>query len=228
MIHHPVRHPRLRTVLMLALAVPFLSGCAAGYTNIAGGPTGTSAQAARPVAHSPHDAFLDRLRARCGQAFPGQLVTREAPDADMVGAAMVMHVRRCDADRVDVPFHIQRADGSWDRSRTWVFTRTAGGLRLKHDHRHEDGSEDSRTQYGGDTNAPGTAGRQDFPVDQDSIALFLAEGIPQSITNIWTVEIDDTRYAYHLRRTGEFARSFRVEFDLTQPVDAPPAPWGHE
>jgi hypothetical protein len=37
-----------------------------------------------------------------------------------------------------------------DRSRTWVFTKTAASVRLKQDHRHKDGSEDRVTQYGGD------------------------------------------------------------------------------
>jgi hypothetical protein len=31
--------------------------------------------------------------------------------------------------------------------------------------------------------------------------------------------------AYELTRPG---RKFRLEFDLTQPVPAPPAPWGHK
>ena len=35
---------------------------------------------------------------------------------------------------------------SQNRSRTWVISRNAAGLRLKHDHRHEDGSEDKLTQ----------------------------------------------------------------------------------
>jgi hypothetical protein len=52
-----------------------------------------------------------------------------------------------------------------DRSRTWVITRTATGLRLKHDYRHTDGTPDALTMYGGDTVGPGTAQRQSFPAD---------------------------------------------------------------
>jgi hypothetical protein len=102
-----------------------------------------------------------------------------------------------------------------------VITRTPNGLRLKHDHRHEDGSEDAVTQYGGDTRGPGTATRQDFYADSLTAAL-----IPAARTNVWTVEIiPGDRFAYALRREGT-DRRFRVEFDITKPVTAPPPPWG--
>ena len=43
---------------------------------------------------------------------------------------------------------------------------------------------------------------------------------------IWTVEIiPGDRFTYALRREGT-DRRFRVEFDLRNPVIAPPAPWG--
>lgn len=120
----------------------------------------------------------------------------------------------------------------WDRSRTWIISRTNSGLRLKHDHRHADGTADAVTFYGGDTDTPGTSSSQAFPVDAESIALFQQAGLGRSVTNVWTVEISEAgapapRFAYVLRRTGENARHFRVEFDLGQPVAPPPAPWGH-
>lgn len=180
----------------------------------------------------PQDAFWQALSSHCGKAFAGRLVSTEAPDADMRGAAMVMHVRECSDQRIAVPFHVQRADGSWDRSRTWLITRTAAGLRLKHDHRHEDGKPDAATLYGGDTAAPGSAAAQEFPVDAESIALFKSEGRTVSITNVWRVEVDRAgaraaRFAYQLTRQPPNARLFRVEFDLTRPVAPPPPPWGH-
>ena len=57
----------------------------------------------------------------------------------MMGQRLVMHVRDCSADEVRIPFWVGE-----DHSRTWVVTRTETGLRLKHDHRHEDGSEIGR------------------------------------------------------------------------------------
>lgn len=171
------------------------------------------------IGAAAEDAFIANLRAYCGKAFEGRVVTTDAADNDMRSARLVMHVRECSDDVIRIPFHVGA-----DRSRTWVITRTAEGVRLKHDHRHEDGSEDALTQYGGDSAAPGTATRQDFPVDQFSKDMFQRGGIPQSMTNVWTVEIIPGRtYAYQLQRPN---RLLRVEFDLTRPVAPPPPPWG--
>ena len=133
----------------------------------------------------------------------------------MAGKRLVMHVRQCGATEIRIPFHVGE-----DRSRTGVVTRTATGLRLKHDHRHEDGQPDSITQYGGDTRDVGTAGRQSFPADAHTASLN-----PLFSTNVWTMELTPKRFVYELVRVGT-NRRFRVEFDLTQPVVAPPAPWG--
>ncbi len=171
----------------------------------------------------PQAGFMAALASHCGKAYAGRLVSSDAADADMVGADMVVHFRECSADRMAIPFHVRSADGSWDRSRTWLITRTDAGLRLKHDHRHEDGTADAVTMYGGDTADAGSAGAQAFPVDAESIAMFRANGLTASVTNVWRVEVDAGTYAYELRREG---RLFRVEFDLTAPVTPPPAPWG--
>jgi len=173
------------------------------------------------------DMFFDRLAAYCGQAFAGSLVSNEAPDADMVGMPMVIHVRNCSNQEIRVPFHVGQKDGEWDRSRTWVLTRETTGIRLKHDHRHEDGLSDKVTMYGGDTANMGSPDRQEFLVDAESIALFNREALPKSVTNIWVVEVGrGGKFAYELRRIGDNARFFRVEFDLEKPVNAPPPPWG--
>lgn len=171
------------------------------------------------AAAAPQDEFWDRLRALCGQAFEGRVVEGTAPgDAAFAGQRLVMHVRACGDAEIRIPFHV----GS-DRSRTWVLTRTATGLRLKHDHRHADGTPDRVTQYGGDTAEAGMAGRQDFPAD-----VHTAELIPAARTNIWTVAVEPgATFVYALRRDAE-GRRFRVEFDLTRPVEPPPAPWGAE
>lgn len=173
----------------------------------------------------PQDAFFDALAARCGKAYAGRLASKQDIDADMRGKAMVMHIRHCTADRIEIPFHIDGLgpDGGWDRSRTWVITRTGTGLRLKHDHRHTDGSKDELTMYGGDTADAGTATRQTFPVDAESVALFTRTGRSVSNTNIWSVETTATGFTYGLNREG---RDFRVAFDYRQPVAPPPAPWG--
>jgi CRISPR/Cas system CSM-associated protein Csm3 (group 7 of RAMP superfamily) len=147
-------------------------------------------------------------------------VSKDEVDADFAGKDMVMHVRECSETRLRIPFHIDD-----DHSRTWVISKTDNGLRLKHDHRHKDGLEDAVTQYGGDTIYDGAISRQVFPVDQFSIDMFEREGLTASVENIWAVEINNATFAYELSRPN---RHFRVEFDVTKPVDTPPTPWGFE
>ena len=178
-----------------------------------------AACAMMPESRGPQHVFWERLQALCNRAFEGRVVSTDAADRDMAGNRLVMHVAGCTPDEVRIPFHVGA-----DRSRTWVISRTAAGLRLKHDHRHRDGSEDARTQYGGDTAGPGTEQRQEFPADAFSRDLFIRENIPASVTNVWAFEIAPGRmFAYELRRPG---RSFRVEFDLGRPVPAPEPAWG--
>ena len=169
---------------------------------------------------TPADQFFERLSSLCGKAFEGRIASPVVPaDADFAGKRLVMHVRECSTDTVRIPFHVGD-----DRSRTWVITRSPGGLRLKHDNSHEDGSEAKLTQYGGDKLAPGTPTRQEFPADQFSRDLFVREKIPVSATNTWAMEVEPGRlFAYELRRPNRF---FRVDFNLSRPVAAPLAPWG--
>jgi hypothetical protein len=176
--------------------------------------------AALPLRAAPspeQDAFWKQLQALCGQAFAGKIVeSTSATDAQFAGQTLVMHVRACGENEIRIPFHVGD-----NRSRTWVITRTPAGLRLKHDHRHEDGTEDKVTQYGGETTGPGTAAQQDFPADK-----FTAELIPAAKTNVWSLIFSPGKsLGYRLVRESE-GRRFRVDFDLTKPVPPPPAPWG--
>ena len=168
----------------------------------------------------PADQFMSNVWAHCGKAFEGRVVTNDPADASFAGKRLVMHVRQCSAGEVRIPFHVGE-----DRSRTWIVSRTTTGLRLKHDHRHVDGKADEVTLYGGDTADAGTATRQTFPVDAESIAMFERTGRGVSTTNIWSVETTDAGFTYGLDREG---RHFRVAFDYTKPVPPPPAPWGWE
>jgi len=172
-------------------------------------------------AQAPQEAFFEAFSAHCGNAYAGKLVSKDAADVDFATKALVMHVRECSDSVIRIPFHVDD-----DRSRTWVISKTGNGLRLKHDHRHKDGSEDAVTQYGGDTVDAGTRARQSFPVDQFSIDMFKVEGLAASVVNVWNVEVDKDSFAYELTRPN---RLFRVEFNLTKPLaDLPPAPWGFE
>jgi hypothetical protein len=186
----------------MALLATAVAGCASPAANLSQGPE--------------QIGFWDDLRGLCGRAYEGRVV--EAPPGDTVfaGKRLVMHVRECATDSMRIPFHVGE-----DRSRTWVLRRVPGAVRLKHDHRHADGHPDSVTWYGGDTREPGTRGRQEFPADAWTATL-----IPRAATNVWTIEIQPgRRFVYALRREGT-DRRFRVEFDLTREVPAPPPPWG--
>lgn len=174
---------------------------------------------------SAADQFMAAFEQHCGQAYAGRIAVNqpENPNDAFAGQALIMHVRECSDNELRIPFHVGE-----NHSRTWIVSKTNGGLRLKHDHRHEDGSEDVLTQYGGDTSTAGTPLRQEFPVDTFSIDLFEREGSVASVTNVWAMEIvPGEQFVYELSRRDS-DRLFRVEFDLTTPVATPPTPWGHD
>lgn len=191
------------SILALALStIVFVAGCGSGQP-----ATQISAQ----------DVFWSQLEQLCGGAFPGAMIQGNESDSDFATQPMVMHVRECGDDEIRIPFHVGE-----NRSRTWIVTRTESGLRLKHDHRNSDGSEEEITQYGGETRGDGDGEWQDFYADD-----YTAEMIPYAATNVWTIEVvPGERFVYGLRREGT-DRRFRVEFDLTSPVEPPPAPWGY-
>lgn len=197
-----------------------VSLCIASTVSVAGcqSESRRAADLQRDAAAQPQQEFIAQLRTLCGKAYQGRLVEDSTGSPDFAGKAFIMHVRLCESDRILVPFHVGE-----DRSRTWIFTPTEGRILLKHDHRHKDGSEDEITMYGGWTQAAGTPERQEFYADAHTSSL-----IPAASTNVWTVElVPGDRFIYSLRREGT-SRRFRVEFDLTEPVPAPPPPWGWE
>jgi len=168
---------------------------------------------------SEPETLFSTLSGMCGQAFEGAVASDDPRDADWAEQTLIMHVRECSDDEIRIPLHVGE-----DRSRTWVVTRTEDGFRLKHDHRHEDGSEDVLTQYGGDSSVV-TTFRIEFPADEFSRDLFVTEGIEASAQNVWMMAIEGESFTYGLDRPD---RTFRAVFDLSNPVDAPPAPWGFE
>lgn len=174
----------------------------------------------KPSSIPSHDAFFASIAKLCGKAFEGQITVDNAPGDGFANKKLVMHVRRCNDNQLQVPFHVGD-----DASRTWLITKTGSGLSLKHDHRHKDGSEDALTQYGGHTVDAGWDQVQSFPADQFSKQLFVDQGIPQSIGNTWQMFIYPDKFSYRLIRQG---REFRVDFDLSEEVTPPAAPWGYK
>jgi len=215
------RIPTVSDLAALLLGAALLGGCEVGdppdpppLVPVEGVPEEAEATPDQVPEAAPFDlpaeqeAFWTSLEALCGMAFEGT-------DAEV---RRVMHVRQCFLGEIRIPLHVDE-----DRSRTWIVTRQPHGLRLKHDHRHPDGTDEEITQYGGDTREAGSATTQEFHAD-----VFTAELVPGAGNNIWTMEIHPGElFAYQLVRTGE-DWVVRWEFDLTAPVDPPPAPWGYE
>jgi hypothetical protein len=147
------------------------------------------------------DQYMETLRSQCGQRFEGALSYAIDPKNDFVGKKMSTEVI-CNAGDVRMPVQVGE-----DRSRTWIFTRTATGLDLRHDHRHPDGTPDAVTMYGGLANDAGSALSQSFLADTHTFKVF-----PGSETNVWTISFSEAGsvLTYHLDR---HARP-RIEFVL--------------
>jgi hypothetical protein len=213
----------VRGVLVLTLLAPLFAACGDGGETPNGSPVpgAASGRAASPgltAGLSPQqEVFWDRLQALCGRAFQGRILLAPPDDPWWDAERVVMHVLECHEDEIRIPLHIDE-----NRSRTWVVTRTGSGLRLKHDHRLADGSPDeTNTQYGGDTVLPGSIWRQEFPADAYSV-----DAVPGRESQLWYLEIrPGDAFAYGLRREATGLR-YHLEFDVTDPVEAPPPPWG--
>lgn len=154
-------------------------------------------------------AFFDNLSSFCGKAFSGKQTYRSHHGASWAHLELVMHVKECEPGRLAIPFRVGD-----DRSRTWLFLAEEGRLRFRHDHRHEDGSPEDETLYGGYADSRGNALVQVFPADQ-----YTADLIDGGGGNVWTVSIseDKSTFIYRLDRDGE--KRFVIEFDLTNPLD---------
>ncbi|WP_371396103.1 hypothetical protein [Fretibacter rubidus] len=168
---------------------------------------------------NPQLGFVKNLSTLCDQNFIGQVVSNDAVDADWKASEIEVGPVECGVADIRMPLRV-----GVNTSRTWIIIPDRKAITLKHDHRHSDGSPDAVTLYGGTTDAPGTANRQEFPVDDYSIELFNKEGLAASVTNTWAMEITPGQtLAYELSRPrteeqiaagDKRGRFFRVEFDL--------------
>ena len=192
-------------IILFTLPLLFLLSC-------------TSGERAEVV--DPQKVFWNNLMEHCGKAFPGGL-TKEPPGDEMLTGTelLIAHFRECGEDTIKIPFHIEIEDtDEWDRSRTWNFIRHDDRLEIRHDHRKEDGTEDEDNWYGGFTEEPGSEAYQEF--------VYYGREDPDGKRLGWRIEIyPNERYTYGTIRGDEW--TWRVDFDLTEEIDAPPAPWGH-
>lgn len=170
----------------------------------------------------PYEHFFNAMQTLCGQAFTGERVVERPPNDLLEGdEELIVHFRECTDQTIKAPFHIEQpAEDSWDRSRTWIYTLHEEGLELRHDHRLPDGSPDTdNTDYGGYTSSPGSAERQLF--------IYTERTGDEGEVLGWRIElVPGERYSYGTMADGDW--TWRIDFDLTEPVEAPPAPWGYE
>jgi hypothetical protein len=140
-------------------------------------------------------AFFANLGKLCGAVYEGASVAPDDGGAAFAGKRLSATVEACDASEIRIPFAVGE-----DRSRTWIVTRSAAGLVLRHDHRHADGAPDAQTMYGGGAGSDGSAIAQHFRADDYTATL-----IPAAATNVWTLTLspDGRKLGYLLERDGK-------------------------
>lgn len=158
--------------------------------------------------------FLEQFKALEGQYFEGQIVEGGKEGDGFTGKRLLMEVMSYDDREVRIPFYVGD-----DKSRTWILSYSNNVITLKHDHRHEDGTPDKVTFYGGTSPNEGSKTIQVFPADNETCEL-----IDYACQNVWWITMDGTTYTYNLRRIGS-ERVFTVKFDLTKPVKSDFKPW---
>ena len=164
------------------------------------------------------EAFWSMLFHHCGQAYRGEVtnVTQYYKDV-VIDREFVLHFFDCSDDRIHIAFHIDD-----ERSRNWIITPVDGTLRLAHIHRYSDGSEEDFSRYGGKAPVPGLSTRQIFWADEHT-----AELAPEREDNFWYLEFVNGEVLQYGVIWPAHGHALRFDFDLTQPVEAPPAPWGY-
>jgi hypothetical protein len=158
--------------------------------------------------HAQSDkVFFDKLKSLEGKTFYGKAIYM--PDTtkanDFWGKELKFTVNKGKNSVLRLPFQVGE-----NKSRTWVLTKSKNGIQLKHDHRHDDGSPDSITNYGGVSDVKiSTALAQYFPAD-----AFTAKLIPTASTNRWIMEFspDKKKFYYILQRDN--VMRFKAEFNL--------------
>lgn len=153
-------------------------------------------------------AFIDNLASLCGKSFAGKETYSKDGRDSWADRSMVIHFTVCEPDLVQIPFHIDD-----DQSRTWMFMNEDGKLRFRHDHRHEDGTPEDLTLYGGYADGNGTAFQQSFPADDYTNNL-----LDDDLDRVWNVVLSEdlSQMRYELGYKGEIV--FKAEFDLTTPL----------
>ena len=160
------------------------------------------------AAQSEEREFFKNISSFCGKTFQGTAVFPEGDANPFKGEILRIHFSVCRENEVRIPFQVGE-----NKSRTWIVTFDAGGLLLKHDHRHDEGPPDEVTMYGGYAKVGGSAYSQSFPADDYTKQL-----IPAGATNEWSLALspDKKTLSYILKRHSQLR--FHADFDMATPV----------
>ena len=144
---------------------------------------------------SGQHAFFNRLLTLCDASFSGQSSFPNDKNDPFAGKELRATLKHCTPEEIRIPFAVGE-----ERSRTWLLRWQQGRLELKHDHRHEDGTPDEVTMYGGLASDSGSALQQSFPADAHTAKL-----IPAAATNVWALSLNEqgTELTYYLERDGK-------------------------
>lgn len=151
------------------------------------------------------DSLFDTLHGLNGKSFAGRMTFPADPTHEM-NQPMTITVEVISDNEIRVPFQVGE-----NKSRTWILTRSQDGIQLKHDHRHQDGTPDALTNYGGLAKKVELSTLLIFPADAETIEM-----LPEAASNVWSLRLspDNTQLHYYLERHSK--PRFEATFDLTE------------
>ncbi len=153
--------------------------------------------------------FFDHITSLCGKKFKGEETYMAEGRESFAGEKMVIHFKSCTNDEISIPFHIGE-----DKSRTWLLLVEDGRLRFRHDHRHEDGTPEDITMYGGYSDHKGTELSQFFPPDDYTMELL--ENAPG---HEWALTLSEDMKTLEYCLQHEDKLIFQAEFCLDKTLN---------
>ncbi|WP_196139023.1 hypothetical protein [Aliikangiella sp. G2MR2-5] len=138
--------------------------------------------------------FFQSMLKHCGNTYVGKTIYPDDPNHDFAGKRLTMTVAHCSDSEIRIPFQVGQ-----DKSRTWILKQTENGLLFKHDHRHEDGTPDRVTMYGGYASKQSSV-TASFPADE-----YTAKLIPAAKSNVWILSFEPEQkiFTYYLERSSQ-------------------------
>jgi len=159
------------------------------------------------ITKTNEDIFFEHFKNLEGKTFAGKEVFIREDMESWAHLDLIMHIREYTDSVVFVPFRV--GDNT---SRTWTLYRVNDGrLRLRHDHRHDDGTPEDLNLYGGYTGEGSTAISQFFPADD-----YTCNMLRRICDNEWNMQFSEdlSTFSYILKKEG--VKVIRIDFDLTR------------